>query len=80
MVELGLSNNILKALSSTSQVESLLKSKDDVNQLIGFLGNLCSLCKSDFGGLSTNIQTFIVSKKQHNCLSLKQFFYFLSLK
>ena len=58
--DVDLCNRIYSTLSVPDKVNTFLSDKD-LNQSIGFLGNLCSLAKLDLASFKLNVEIFIVS-------------------
>lgn len=62
LVDSGLSSRIYSLLSNVDRVRAdfLNRRREDINILICFLGNLCSLSALDLNSLKQNLEKFIV--------------------
>lgn len=60
LVDSGLSTRIYALLSNVERIRAFLLKSDDINILICFLGNLCSLSALDLNSLKLNLEKFIV--------------------
>lgn len=64
MVEKILKNSLCEkifvSLVDSGQITSFMKDSSDINLMISFLGNMCSLCSIDFNCLKINIEKFVV--------------------
>lgn len=55
-----LCEKIFICLVDQQNIRSFLQDTSDVNLMISFLGNMCSLCSLDFDCLKKNIEKFVV--------------------
>ncbi|CAF0883062.1 unnamed protein product [Brachionus calyciflorus] len=60
----GFCQKIYSILTDTGRIKTFLSSKNDVNLMIAFLGNICSLSVFDFESLKINIEKFIAINHQ----------------
>lgn len=56
----GLASRIYSLLANVDRIRAFVQKRDDINILICFLGNLCSLSDLDLNSLKQNLDKFIV--------------------